>query len=162
MIKESCDLTGQEHILVTPLKVCVIHDKMTLFSLEFIMLHYFYCGHTTLRPTKFSPGKSKHFLEEAHLATSKHKQSYILAFLGYYPYSKKYKTLVFSFLRYYLKLVSAIFYQFLFLPLNDSPFKTMKNAFYFIWKALHSWDIQTFNFSPPLFFSLLAIALEDD
>ena len=32
----------------------------------------------------------------------------------------------------YLKLVSAIFYQiFIFSP-NDSPSKTMKNAFYFI------------------------------
>ena len=32
----------------------------------------------------------------------------------------------------YLKLVSAIFYQIFIFPPNDSPLKTMKNAFYFI------------------------------
>ena len=31
-----------------------------------------------------------------------------------------------------LKLVSAIFIKFLFFSPNDSPSKTMKNAFYFI------------------------------
>ena len=62
-----------------------------------------------------------------------------------------------------LKLVSAVFYQFLFFPPNDSPLKTMKNAFYFIWKALFVLEISKFSyFSPPLFFSLLTIALEDD
>ena len=36
------------------------------------------------------------------------------------------------FVKYLLKLVSAIFYQiFIFSP-NDSPLKTMKNVFYFI------------------------------
>ena len=35
MIKESCNLIGQEHSLVKHLKVYVTHDKMTLSSLEF-------------------------------------------------------------------------------------------------------------------------------
>ena len=35
MIKESCNLIGQEHILVSRCKVYVIHDKKTLLSLEF-------------------------------------------------------------------------------------------------------------------------------
>ena len=32
----------------------------------------------------------------------------------------------------YLKLVSAVFYQIFIFSQNDSPFKTMKNVFYFI------------------------------
>ena len=43
-----------------------------------------------------------------------------------------------------LKLVSAIFYQiFIFSP-NDSPLKIMKNAFYFIKKALFVLEIFEF------------------
>ena len=34
MIKESCNLIGQEHILVNHLKASVIHDKEMLFSLR--------------------------------------------------------------------------------------------------------------------------------
>ena len=49
-----------------------------------------------------------------------------------------------------------------FLP-NDSPFKTMKNVFYFIWKALFVPEIFRFLYSHlSLFFSLSAIALEVD
>ena len=43
-----------------------------------------------------------------------------------------------------LKLVSAIFYEiFIFSP-NDSPSKTIKNAFYFIEKALFVLEILKF------------------
>ena len=62
-----------------------------------------------------------------------------------------------------LKLGSAIFIKFLFFSPNDSPSKTMKNAFYFIKKALFVPKIiKFFYFHPSLFFSLSAIALEDD
>ena len=37
---------------------------------------------------------------------------------------------------FYLKLVSAIFYNFFTFSPNDGPFKTMKNVFYFIKKAI--------------------------
>ena len=61
-----------------------------------------------------------------------------------------------------LKLMSAIFYQIFYSP-NDSPSKTMKNAFYFIKKALFVLEIIKFlYFRPSLFFSMSAIALEDD
>ena len=51
---------------------------------------------------------------------------------------------------------------FIFSP-NDSPSKTMKNAFYFIKKALFVLEIiSCFYCRPSLFFSLPAIALEDD
>ena len=55
------------------------------------------------------------------------------------------------------------FYQiFIFSP-NDNPSKTMKNAFYFMKKALFVLEIIKFFYSrPSLFFSRLAIALEDD
>ena len=46
---------------------------------------------------------------------------------------------------------------------NDSPSKTMKNAFYFIKKAIFVLEIiKFFYFHPSLFFSLSAIASEDD
>ena len=35
MIQESCNLTGEEHILVNQLKGYVIHNKDRLFSLVF-------------------------------------------------------------------------------------------------------------------------------
>ena len=41
----------------------------------------------------------------------------------------------------FLKLVSAIFYQILVFPPNDSPPKTMKSVFYFIEKALFVLEI---------------------
>ena len=47
--------------------------------------------------------------------------------------------------------------------LNDSPLKTMKNVFYFIWKALFVLEIFRFSyFHLPLFSPLSAIALEVD
>ena len=46
---------------------------------------------------------------------------------------------------------------------NDSPSKTMKNVFHFIWKALFVLKIFKFlHFCLPVFFSLSAIALEVD
>ena len=46
---------------------------------------------------------------------------------------------------------------------NNIASKTVKNAFYFILKALFVLEIFKFSyFCPPLFFSLSAIALEDD
>ena len=62
-----------------------------------------------------------------------------------------------------LKACVRYFYQiFIFSP-NDSPSKTMKNAFYFIEKALFILKIFIFLcFVLPLFFCLTAIALEDD
>ena len=55
------------------------------------------------------------------------------------------------------------FYQFFIFSPNDSPSKTMKNGFYFIKKALFVLEIIKFlYFRPSLFFSLSAIALEDD
>ena len=44
-----------------------------------------------------------------------------------------------------LKLVPAIFYQFLIFSPNDSPSKTMKNVFYFIEKALFVLEIFKFS-----------------
>ena len=62
-----------------------------------------------------------------------------------------------------LKLVSAIFIKFLFFSPNDSPSKTMKNAFYSIEKALFILRIFIFLcFGLPNFFFLSSIALEDD
>ena len=62
-----------------------------------------------------------------------------------------------------IKACVHYFYQiFIFSP-NDSPSKTMKNAFYFIKKALFVLEIiKFFCFRRSLFFSLSAIALEDD
>ena len=55
------------------------------------------------------------------------------------------------------------FYQISIFSPNDSPSKTMKNAFYFIKKALFSLEIiEFFYFCSSLFFSLSAIALKDD
>ena len=46
---------------------------------------------------------------------------------------------------------------------NDSPSKTMKNTFYLIKKAIFVLEIiKFFYFHPSLFFSLSAIASEDD
>ena len=61
------------------------------------------------------------------------------------------------------KACVCYFYQiFIFSP-NDSLSKTTKNAFYFIKKALFVLDIiKCFYFCPPVFFSLLAITLDDD
>ena len=48
-------------------------------------------------------------------------------------------------------------------PLNDSPWKTMKDVFYFIQKALFIFKIFKFlYFDLPLFFCLSTIALELD
>ena len=60
-----------------------------------------------------------------------------------------------------IKTSIRYFYQiFIFSP-NDSPWKTMKNAFYFIKKALFVLKIiKFFYFCLPLFFSLSAIASE--
>ena len=56
---------------------------------------------------------------------------------------------------------ACVCYFFIFSP-NDSRSKTMKNVFYFIWKALFDLRIFKFlHFCPPLFFSLSAIALKD-
>ena len=62
-----------------------------------------------------------------------------------------------------LKACVRYFHQiFIFSP-NSSPSKTMKNAFYFIWKALFVLEIFNFlYFCPSFFFYLSAIALEDD
>ena len=61
-----------------------------------------------------------------------------------------------------LFISNACVRYFLFFSPNFSPLKTMKNAFYFIYKALFV-EIFTFlHFSPPLFFSLSVIALQDD
>ena len=61
------------------------------------------------------------------------------------------------------KVCIHYFYQIFVFPLSDSPLKTMKNAFYFIEKALFVLEIFKFlYFHLPLFFSLSAIALEDD
>ena len=49
-----------------------------------------------------------------------------------------------SYLNIYLKLVSAIFYQFFIFSPNDSPLKTMKNVFYFIKKAFFILEIFKF------------------
>ena len=62
---------------------------------------------------------------------------------------------------FYLKLVSAIFYQIFILWPYDSPSKTMKNVFYFIEKALFVLKIFRFlYFCLPLFFPMSVIALE--
>ena len=68
MIKESCNLIGQENILVNHLKVYVIKrhlktHKKTLFPLKIQLISHselFISGKTNLRPTKFTPGKSRH------------------------------------------------------------------------------------------------------
>ena len=63
-----------------------------------------------------------------------------------------------------LKACIRYFYHFflIFAP-NDSPSKTMRNAFYFIKKAFFVLEIiKFFYFRPSLLFFLSAIALEDD
>ena len=71
-------------------------------------------------------------------------------------YFKKYiSTLLKACVRYFHQI-------FIFSP-TDSPLKTMKNAFYFIQKALFVLAIFNFlYFFPSLFFYLSAVALEDD
>ena len=62
-----------------------------------------------------------------------------------------------------IKVCICYFYQISIFSPNDSPSKTMKNAFYLIKKALFVLVIIKFSYFPPsFFFSLLAIALEDD
>ena len=59
---------------------------------------------------------------------------------------------------YFHQIFSAIFII-MFLP-NDSPSKIIKNAFYFVWKALLVLEIFRFLYiCPSLFFCLSAIAL---
>ena len=57
--------------------------------------------------------------------------------------------------RFYLKLVSAIFFQFFIFSPNDSHLKTMKSVFYFILKALFILKIFKFFYFFP-FLSILA------
>ena len=65
-------------------------------------------------------------------------------------------------LKHIVKACVWYFYQFIFSP-YDSPSETMKNAFYFIKKACFVLEIiKFFYFRSSLFFSLSAIALEDD
>ena len=52
--------------------------------------------------------------------------------------------LLLELIKIYLKLVSPIFYQFFIFSPNDSPLKAMKNAFYFIKKALFVLEIFKF------------------
>ena len=65
-----------------------------------------------------------------------------------------------------MKLVKACVRYFLsncYFSSNDSPFKTMKNVFYFLEKALFILEIFRFlYFGLPLFFSQSAIDLEVD
>ena len=62
-----------------------------------------------------------------------------------------------------LKACVRYFYQIFISSPNGSPSQTMKNAFYFILKALFVLEIFKFlDFCPSLFFNLSAIALEDD
>ena len=61
------------------------------------------------------------------------------------------------------KACVCYFHQIFIFPPNDSPSKTMKNAFCFIEKALFVLEIFNFLYiCPSLFFYLSAIALEDD
>ena len=61
------------------------------------------------------------------------------------------------------KACVCYFHQFFIFSPNDSHSKTMKNAFYFIKKALCVLKIiKIFYFRPSLFFSLSPIALEGD
>ena len=70
------------------------------------------------------------------------------------------KNVVFSMI---FKACVRYYHQIFIFPPNDSPSKTMKNAFYFIKKALFVLKIIKFlYFRPSLFFSLSTIALEDD
>ena len=62
LIKESCNLNGQKHILVNHLKVQVIHEKdifylriQLIFRSELLLMWQYYP-----RPTKFTSGKSRH------------------------------------------------------------------------------------------------------
>ena len=62
-----------------------------------------------------------------------------------------------------VKACVRYFYLFFIFSSNDSPWKTMKNTFYFIKKVLFVVEIIKFSyFRSSLFFSLSAIALEDD
>ena len=54
----------------------------------------------------------------------------------------------------FLKLVSAIFYQFFIFSPYDSPLKTIKNVFYFIQKALFILEIFKFLWFSPFFSTL--------
>ena len=67
------------------------------------------------------------------------------------------------FKNYVLKACVLYFLSNFYFSPNDSPSKTMKNAFYFIQKALFVLEIFKFlYFRLPPFFSLSAIALEVD
>ena len=78
---------GREHMSVIHLKVYAIYDKNTIFSLELnwsFILKYLYCGHTTLRPTKFtmvSLGMSG--CDWVHLAKPKQQLYCMPSFIGY-------------------------------------------------------------------------------
>ena len=62
-----------------------------------------------------------------------------------------------------IKACVRYFHQICIFSSNDSPSKTMKNAFYFIYKVLFVLEIFNFlYFCLSLFFYLSAIALEDD
>ena len=77
---------------------------------------------------------------------------------------KEPETACFSWVRLgVLKLVCLLFSSNFYFSPNDSPSETMKNAFYFIWKALFVLEIFKFlYFCSSLFFYLSVIALEDD
>lgn len=63
MLKESCNLIEQQYMLPNHLKAYVIHNKNKIFPSNSINLPFWItCGNTTLKPTKSTPGKSKHLL----------------------------------------------------------------------------------------------------
>ena len=97
MIKKSCNLIGQEHILVNHSVVSAVHDKKTLFPLEFK------CSQTTPRPIKFTLHKSGHVW--TWLGMHGHAQTAIGVLYAIFPclltLFKTFKTMVLFFQKYW-------------------------------------------------------------
>lgn len=106
LFKVSCNLNGQKSISVVHLKVYVIHEKKTLYSLEvhyFFILDYFYFGHTILKPAIFTPDNSKDVW--VRLDMSCYTKPAVLTWHNLFPWlislCTKCKTIIISFKRHW-------------------------------------------------------------
>ena len=77
--------------------------------------------------------------------SSRHKSlnGYANVDFGCYVYLMPLRVVTLILIHPYLKLVSAICYQMIFLP-NDNPSKNMKNILIHLKSSFRSWDIQIF------------------
>ena len=104
--------------------------------------------------------------KKGHVSLGDQQSYYLQFFNDFTNHRKKTNRAVLFSSRPFPNILKACVRYFLsnfYLSPNDSPSKFMKNAFYFIYKALFLLEIFSFlHFCLPIFFSLSAIALQVD